>query len=111
MEENSVRIIKVMVAENNSDCTTCTPKAKVRSRSHSGSRACDRATDNGEGEGGYDIILMSETVYNLSSLPKLYSLIKKVSCLVLSRHSCALKTEHQHYCMPSSLLVWFFFSV
>ncbi|KAJ7516512.1 hypothetical protein O6H91_22G060900 [Diphasiastrum complanatum] len=48
-----------------------------RSRRRSGSRACHRSTDTDAWEGGYDIILMSDTVYSVASLPKLYSLIKK----------------------------------
>lgn len=47
-------------------------------RKLSGSQACDRGHTNTAQEGGYDIILMSETVYSLASLPKLYELIKKV---------------------------------
>lgn len=47
-------------------------------RKLSGSRACERGHTNSAQEGGYDIILMSETVYSLASLPKLYELIKKV---------------------------------
>uniref|UniRef100_A0A7I4EGT9 protein-histidine N-methyltransferase n=1 Tax=Physcomitrium patens TaxID=3218 RepID=A0A7I4EGT9_PHYPA len=46
-------------------------------RKLSGSQACDRGHTNTTQEGGYDIILMSETVYSLTSLPKLYELIKK----------------------------------
>lgn len=46
-------------------------------RKLSGSQACDRGHTNTAQEGGYDIILMSETVYSLASLPKLYELIKK----------------------------------
>ncbi|BBN00080.1 hypothetical protein MPTK1_1g26230 [Marchantia polymorpha subsp. ruderalis] len=41
------------------------------------SRACEQGSDDAALEGGYDIILMSETVYSLVSLPKLYDLIKK----------------------------------
>ncbi|KAG0623057.1 hypothetical protein M758_3G145900 [Ceratodon purpureus] len=46
-------------------------------RKLSGSQACERGHTNTTQEGGYDIILMSETVYSLASLPKLYELIKK----------------------------------
>ncbi|KAJ7294724.1 hypothetical protein O6H91_Y237700 [Diphasiastrum complanatum] len=53
------------------------PGHDSRSRKRSGSRACERSTENSACEGGYDIILMSETVYSLASLPRLYSLIKK----------------------------------
>lgn len=50
-----------------------------RSRKLSGSRAWERASETDQGEGGYDIILMTEIPYSLTSLKKLYSLIKKVS--------------------------------
>jgi hypothetical protein len=43
----------------------------------SNSRAFERALYDGP-EGGYDIILMSETVYSLKTLPKLYTLVKQV---------------------------------
>ena len=47
-------------------------------RKLSGSQACEKGHSNTTQEGGYDIILMSETVYSLASLPKLYELIKMV---------------------------------
>lgn len=51
---------------------------KKHSRKLSGSRACEKGTDDGGIlEGGYDIVLMSETVYSIASLPKLFTLIKK----------------------------------
>ncbi|KAI5074870.1 hypothetical protein GOP47_0010831 [Adiantum capillus-veneris] len=51
---------------------------KKHTRKLSGSRACEKGTDDaGILEGGYDIILMSETVYSMSSLPRLLALIKK----------------------------------
>lgn len=50
-----------------------------RSRKLSGSRAWERASETEQGEGGYDIILMTEIPYSLTSLKKLYALIKKVS--------------------------------
>ena len=53
-----------------------------RSRKLSGSRAWERASETGHGEGGYDVILMTDTPHSLSSLKKLYALIKKVSLLV-----------------------------
>jgi hypothetical protein len=40
-------------------------------------KTCDNTKD--EMSNGYDIILMAETVYALSSLPNLYKLIKKVN--------------------------------
>ncbi|XWS13271.1 hypothetical protein CRYUN_Cryun36dG0023300 [Craigia yunnanensis] len=48
-----------------------------RSRKLSGSRAWERASETDQGEGGYDVILMTEIPYSLSSLKKLYALIKK----------------------------------
>lgn len=35
--------------------------------------------DSASASGGYDIILMAETVYSISSLQNLYELVKKVS--------------------------------
>ena len=43
----------------------------------------DEACTTGQSTAGYDIILMAETVYSISSLPTLYELIKKVSCIEL----------------------------
>ncbi|XP_031265663.1 histidine protein methyltransferase 1 homolog isoform X2 [Pistacia vera] len=48
-----------------------------RSRKLSGSRAWERASEADQGEGGYDVILMTEIPYSVTSLKKLYSLIKK----------------------------------
>ncbi|KAF3455784.1 hypothetical protein FNV43_RR00426 [Rhamnella rubrinervis] len=48
-----------------------------RSRKLSGSRAWERASETDQGEGGYDIILMTDIPYSLSSLKKIYSVIKK----------------------------------
>ncbi|XP_059632883.1 uncharacterized protein LOC132275420 [Cornus florida] len=48
-----------------------------RSRKLSGSRAWERASETDQGEGGYDVILMTEIPYSLTSLKKLYALIKK----------------------------------
>ncbi|KAL3366955.1 hypothetical protein AABB24_011598 [Solanum stoloniferum] len=48
-----------------------------RSRKLSGSRAWERANDADNGEGGYDVILMTELPYSVPSLKKLYGLIKK----------------------------------
>ncbi|KAL4388912.1 hypothetical protein GQ457_09G015420 [Hibiscus cannabinus] len=48
-----------------------------RSRNLSGSRAWERASETDQGEGGYDVILMTEIPYSVSSLKKLYALIKK----------------------------------
>ncbi|ONI29279.1 hypothetical protein PRUPE_1G190500 [Prunus persica] len=47
-----------------------------RSRKLSGSRAWERASETEQG-GGYDIILMTEIPYSLTSLKKFYGLIKK----------------------------------
>ncbi|KAK9289194.1 hypothetical protein L1049_017668 [Liquidambar formosana] len=49
-----------------------------RSRKLSGSRAWERASETDQGEGGYDVILMTEIPYSITSLKKLYALIKKV---------------------------------
>lgn len=54
-----------------------------RSRKLSGSRAWERASEADQGEGGYDVILMTEIPYSVTSLKKLYSLIKKVSCVFI----------------------------
>ncbi|XVE84597.1 hypothetical protein DITRI_Ditri17bG0025500 [Diplodiscus trichospermus] len=48
-----------------------------RSRKLSGSRAWERASETDQGEGGYDVILMTKIAYSASSLKKLYALIKK----------------------------------
>uniref|UniRef100_A0A5B7AZ53 Histidine protein methyltransferase 1 n=1 Tax=Davidia involucrata TaxID=16924 RepID=A0A5B7AZ53_DAVIN len=48
-----------------------------RSRKLSGSRAWERASEADQGEGGYDVILMTEIPYSVTSLKKLYGLIKK----------------------------------
>ena len=54
-----------------------------RSRKLSGSRAWERASETDQGEVGYDIILMTDIPYSLTSLKKLYALIKKVSVWTL----------------------------
>ncbi|KAM0045009.1 putative lysine methyltransferase, S-adenosyl-L-methionine-dependent methyltransferase [Helianthus debilis subsp. tardiflorus] len=48
-----------------------------RSTKLSGSRVWERASETDQGEGGYDIILMTDIPYSASSLKKLYALIKK----------------------------------
>ncbi|XP_041011031.1 uncharacterized protein LOC121254895 isoform X1 [Juglans microcarpa x Juglans regia] len=48
-----------------------------RSRKLSGSRAWERACENDQGEGGYDVILMTDIPYSVMSLKKLYALMKK----------------------------------
>lgn len=48
-----------------------------RSRKLSGSRAWERAIGTDQGDGGYDVILMTEIPYSATSLKKLYALIKK----------------------------------
>ncbi|KAJ6866119.1 hypothetical protein NC652_037613 [Populus alba x Populus x berolinensis] len=50
-----------------------------RSRKLLGSRAWERASETGHGEGGYDVILMTDIPHSVSSLKKLYTLIKKES--------------------------------
>lgn len=54
-----------------------------RSRKLSGSRAWERANEADRGDGGYDVILMTEIPYSVTSLKKLYALIKKVCFLIL----------------------------
>lgn len=54
-----------------------------RSTKLSGSRVWERANETDQGEGGYDIILMSDVPYSASSLKKLYALIKKVRFFLL----------------------------
>ncbi|KAK2425071.1 hypothetical protein P8452_53888 [Trifolium repens] len=48
-----------------------------RSQKLSGSRAWERANEAEQGDRGYDIILMTEIPYSVTSLKKLYALIKK----------------------------------
>lgn len=48
-----------------------------RSRKLSGSRAWERASETGAGDGGYDIILITEIPYSINSLRKLHALITK----------------------------------
>ncbi|XP_065867669.1 uncharacterized protein [Euphorbia lathyris] len=48
-----------------------------RSRKLSGSRAWERASETDNGEGGYDVILMTDIPYSVTNLKKLYALIKK----------------------------------
>ncbi|KAK8921195.1 hypothetical protein KSP39_PZI020024 [Platanthera zijinensis] len=48
-----------------------------RSRKLSGSRAWERASEADQGDGGYDIILITEIPYSVNSLKKLYRLITK----------------------------------
>ena len=67
----------VIEKHDSTNPNTSLPKRHVRKLSSS--RACERATDDaGALEGGYDVILMSETVYSVAALPKLYALIMKV---------------------------------
>lgn len=49
-----------------------------RSRKLSGSRAWERASETDHGEGGYDVVLMTEIPFSATSMKKLYALIKKV---------------------------------
>ncbi|KAG9128922.1 hypothetical protein Leryth_009661 [Lithospermum erythrorhizon] len=48
-----------------------------RSRKLSGSRAWERAIGTDQGDGGYDVILLTEIPYSVTSLKKIYALIKK----------------------------------
>lgn len=56
-------------------------RSRSRSRKLSGSRAWERASEADKGDGGYDVILMTEIPYSVNSMKKLYSLIKKVCFL------------------------------
>ncbi|CAJ1955572.1 unnamed protein product [Sphenostylis stenocarpa] len=66
-----------------------------RSRKLSGSRAWERGSQADEGEGGYDVILMTEIPYSLTSLKKLYALIKK--CLRPPYGVAYLAPTKRHY--------------
>jgi hypothetical protein len=67
------------MVEKHNDSNTDQALKKRHARKLSSSRACERAIDDVDAsEGGYDIILMSETVYSIAALPKLYALVKKV---------------------------------
>lgn len=70
------------------------PSLTSSKRVLSGSRACERGNVSGSLEGGYDIILMSETVYAAQSLPKLYNLIMK--CL-RPRYGVVYLAGKKHY--------------
>jgi hypothetical protein len=63
-------------------------------------------TASGDTEGkmcnGYDIILMAETVYALSSLPNLYRLIKKVN--IQNFHFAEYSFSNIRICLISSFL-------
>lgn len=67
-----------------------------RSRKLSGSRAWERASEADQGEGGYDVILLTEIPCSVSSLKKLYTLIKKVSSIL---HSYQIVSLHFGYKM------------
>ncbi|KAK3414686.1 hypothetical protein EUGRSUZ_H00019 [Eucalyptus grandis] len=54
----------------------------------------DSNRDNGLASGGYDVILMAETVYSISSLQNLYELIKK--CMS-HPHGVAYMAGKKHY--------------
>lgn len=60
--------------------------------------------DAGASCGGYDLILMAETVYDISSLNSLYHLIKKVGVVFLI--SCFFI-----YTIFTSLLLFFFVTI
>ncbi|XP_061367300.1 uncharacterized protein LOC133310392 [Gastrolobium bilobum] len=66
-----------------------------RSRKLSGSRAWERASEVDQGEGGYDVILMTEIPYSVTSLKKLHALIKK--CLRPPYGVVYLATMKKHY--------------
>ncbi|KAF2300193.1 hypothetical protein GH714_010583 [Hevea brasiliensis] len=58
-----------------------------RSRKLSGSRAWERASEIDHGEGGYDVILMTDIPYSVTSLKKLYALIKKLVDFLMTKLS------------------------
>lgn len=64
-----------------------------RCRKLSGSRARERASEADRGEGGYDVILMTEISFSITSLKKIYALIKKVRFLILAVYA------HQYCCI------------
>ncbi|KAJ1424440.1 S-adenosyl-L-methionine-dependent methyltransferase [Sesbania bispinosa] len=66
-----------------------------RSRKLSGSRAWERASEADQGDGGYDVILMTEIPYSVTSLKKLYALIKK--CLRPPYGVVYLAPTKKHY--------------
>lgn len=85
-----------------------------RSRKLSGSRAWERASEADQGEGGYDVILLTEIPYSVTSLKKLYLLIKKVSFLLssLSFYNVVLVQCSCYFPLPLVLvqkhyLLWF----
>lgn len=74
-----------------------------RSRKLSGSRAWERGNETDQGDGGYDVILMSEIPYSVTSLKKLYALIKKclrppygVLYLATKRHYVGFNSGVRH---------------
>lgn len=73
-----------------------------RSRKLSGSRAWERADENDQAEGGYDVVLMTDIQYSTVSLKRLYALIKKVS-FVLSYDLWGDIMLNQHTCFQYSL--------
>lgn len=82
-----------------------------RSRKLSGSRAWERASETDQGESGYDIILMTEIPYSVSSLKKLYALIKKVSFLPLlsiCRHTFIIHNLNDWLHIPAYLHIYIY---
>ncbi|KAK9141306.1 hypothetical protein Scep_010987 [Stephania cephalantha] len=65
-----------------------------RSRKLSGSRAWERANETDQGEGGYDVILMTEIPHSAATLKKLHALIKK--CLRPPYGVVYLATKKNH---------------
>ena len=77
-----------------------------RSRKLSGSRAWERGSEADQGEGGYDIILMTEIPYSVTSLKKLYALIKKV-CFPILGCLYSPKIMLSLVCCYGKHLIWF----
>lgn len=52
--------------------------ARRRSRKLSGSRAWERGSEIDQGDSGYDLVLISDLPYSVTSLRKLYAILTKV---------------------------------
>lgn len=94
LEANLVRDSTRQVDSDQSLHRSSHSMTKTKKLLSAGSRACERGNVLGGLEGGYDIILMSETIYALLSLPKLYNLIMK--CL-RPRYGVVYLASKKHY--------------